>query len=329
MRAILFFTFFSLVIIFTGCTVNKATPTHSSPNDNIVNEEIITITPQDRESINDWIAIYKKSYDTAFETVDKDWKYEDPAAVWFAQKELGFNTVTSPLTISETDKIIGIDLLQTSLITDKNYKSGELTVEQFEYLYTMHIPVLNQVINIINQYYPERVPQTELKKGASGHFSSKVNFAIGTELKINAPLLASQHLGLYSDPENNFMRRLMNIVQKGGPNMIYTFQPIIKNSEHKSYISEIKNIENNKGHGETLASGQLRLRVITYKSVDETHVKKTTSYIDFLDVQGSKKYQYREAFNTVQPELLYYGPKFGNSSENKLDITNKRINPEQ
>lgn len=327
MKAKLFIFSFFLIIVLTGCEVNKITHNTQSPlNDNTTNEEIITITPQDRESINSWVAVYKKSYDTAFETIDKDWNYEDPAAVWLAQKDLGFNTVINPLTVSENGELLGLNLIQVPIIAKSDYPNGNLTVEQFSNLYSMHIPMLNQFINVINQYYPERAPRSEIKKHGSGHFGSKVNFAVATELKKNAPLLASQINGLNSDPSNNFLRRITNIVEKGGPAMIYEFEPIGIDGKHTSYISEIKNINDK---NETLASGQIKLKVITYKSIDDSHIKKTTSYIDFLNITGDKDYQFLDSYLKAQPELLYFGPVNSYSSDKKLDITNKRNNPDQ
>jgi hypothetical protein len=308
------------------------------------NGELIKISEQDKKDIADWVAKYKKPQDTAFEKVDIDWDYDDPAGVWFTQKELGFNTVSNPpIDIDKIEKEIkekegyvtnGNFADRIDLFKKINYGEKEpeidISVKEAKNLFSLHIPILNKFINIVNQYYPSRVPKSELtnpQQNGSSMFDSKMNHAADIGLAKATPFLAG--LGkpsFYGVGDSAIIRRIGAIVGGGEPNIIYEFIPLTQEGEDTSYFSEVKYEDG--FYKKTLIAGQIRIKATTFEKVDENYIRKTVKYFDLLNKSGSKSYPFL-AGAEGKPELFSYGESGSGYTGSIISITYQRDNPKQ
>ncbi len=319
--------------------------------------ELIKMTEQDKKDIADWVAKYKENKNTAFEKVDIDWNYDDPAGVWFAQKELGFHTVINPPVDLEKNKNktdrekeaydkeshlmpfpydsalaknVGLDLFKkTKYSWDELCKESSChfpevnsSKEELEKIFSSHISNLNKAVNIFNQYYPSRVPKSEFTD------SRKADSFYGYGIKgskINDVVYDgfSYRMALIRiNKGGSIIHRIDSILREGNSNIIYEFAPLTQEGDTTSYFSESKYYDEG-FYKKTLIAGQIRIKATTFEKVDENYIKKTVKYIDFLNKNGSSTYPFL-AGAEARPELLYYGPA---DSGNFFDITYQNDNP--
>lgn len=345
-----------VVILMSGCGVKNdnqktsVSETHQiSEEEKAKNEEdqlkllagdgeLIKITDQDKKDIAEWVAKYKESKDTAFEKVDGDWNYKDPAGVWFAQKELGFDVVNNPpINLEEFEKQkkeanknavsgcalnyyedmvkteVGFNVFGETKYNHDKYCSdnhcfcgkypdvSNVTKEELENLFSDGISALSTFINIVNQYYSERVPRSELVN-KDNVFSclrcSKMNVTAIDLLEKVAPLIG----GAWTNQK--MFNRIEDIISNGGPNMIYEIMPLTEMGENNSYFSEIKSINDSDA---ILIAGQLKLKITTFEKINDDYIRKTVRYVDFLNTDNGATFPSKTGTNRGAPELLYYG----------------------
>ncbi|MEF3691702.1 MAG: hypothetical protein V3574_01430 [Candidatus Moraniibacteriota bacterium] len=315
--------------------------------------ELIKISEQDNEEIKEWIMKYKENKDTAFETIDIDWDYDDPTGTWFAQKELGFNTVTNPpINLEEIENEykeyyaksrnplnnFRAEKIAESLFGKTKYNRKEScekgkgscwypkinsSKEELENIFSAHISSLNKFINIANQYYPTRVPRSELlyAQKTNGHVlsDSKINNAMLSGFQEASPLMTSMYSSSNSSGDWPIIKRINSIIARGGSNMVYELVSLTKESENASYFSEVKYEKDSFGE-RTLISGQIKIKVTTFEKVDDEHVKKVTHYVDFLNKKGEESYPFLNSGDNANLELLSYGKSSSGMVEAKFGI---------